>query len=65
MPPDQDRMRELLEGLEQIHRPSASEGERRAAEWLVERFAELGAEELADAVRLSEAAIRRLDQRWL
>jgi Peptidase family M28 len=37
------RMRELLEELEQIHRPSASEGERRAAEWLVDRFGELGA----------------------
>jgi hypothetical protein len=43
MQPDQDRMRALLEELERIHRPSASEGERRAAEWLVERFAEVGA----------------------
>ncbi len=49
MPPDQDRMRALLEELEQIHRPSASEGERRAAEWLVERFAELGAEARIEA----------------
>ena len=40
---DQDRTRALLEQLERIDRPSASEGERRAAEWLVERFAELGA----------------------
>jgi hypothetical protein len=40
---DQNRIRTLLEQLEQIDRPSASEGERRAAEWLVERFAELGA----------------------
>jgi hypothetical protein len=36
-------LRERLEELEKIERPSASEGERRAAEWLVERFAELGA----------------------
>lgn len=36
-------LRERLEELEQIYRPSASEGERRAAEWLVERFAEEGA----------------------
>ncbi len=42
-------MREWLEELEQIHRPSASEGERRAAEWLVERFAELGAEARIEA----------------
>ncbi|HEX8688747.1 MAG TPA: M28 family peptidase [Solirubrobacterales bacterium] len=39
----EDWLRERLEELERIHRPSASEGERRAAEWLVERFAELGA----------------------
>lgn len=43
MDPDRDRLRELLEELERIERPSASEGERRAAEWLVGRFAELGA----------------------
>lgn len=47
--PDQDWLRGLLEGLEQIHRPSASEGERRAAEWIVERFAELGAEARIEA----------------
>jgi Peptidase family M28 len=47
--PDQSRLRTLLEELEQIHRPSASEGERRAAEWLVERFAELGAEARIEA----------------
>jgi hypothetical protein len=41
--PDQGRLRELLEELERIDRPSASTGEREAAEWLVERFAELGA----------------------
>jgi Peptidase family M28 len=49
MPLDQDGMRALLEELEQIHRPSASEGERRAAEWLVERFAGLGAEARIEA----------------
>jgi len=41
--------RERLEELERIERPSASEGERRAAEWLVERFAELGAEARIEA----------------
>lgn len=42
-------MRERLEELERIERPSASEGERRAAEWLVERFAEVGAEARIEA----------------
>jgi hypothetical protein len=43
MVPDQIWLRELLEQLERINRPSASEGERSAAEWLVDRFAEVGA----------------------
>src|SRR5512147_2365073 len=43
MQPDPGRIRALLEELEAIHRPSASEGERRAAEWLVERFEQAGA----------------------
>jgi hypothetical protein len=43
------RLRGLLEELERIDRPSASEGERRAAEWIVERFAELGAEARIEA----------------
>jgi hypothetical protein len=47
--PDQDGLRELLEELEQIYRPSASEGERSAAEWIVERFADLGAEARIEA----------------
>ncbi|HSS05115.1 MAG TPA: M28 family peptidase [Solirubrobacterales bacterium] len=38
-----------MEELERIERPSASEGERRAAEWLVGRFAELGAEARIEA----------------
>ena len=38
-----DWLRERLEELERIERPSASEGERRAAEWLVAQLAELGA----------------------
>lgn len=42
-------LRERLEELEQIERPSASDGERQAAEWLVERFAELGAEARIEA----------------
>lgn len=47
--PDRDRLRRLLEELERIDRPSASEGERHAAEWLVERFSELGAEARIEA----------------
>jgi hypothetical protein len=42
-------LRERLEELEAIERPSASDGERRAAEWLVARFAELGAEARIEA----------------
>src|SRR5215217_1707342 len=42
-------LRERLEELERIERPSASEGERRAAEWLVARYAELGAEARIEA----------------
>src|SRR5512133_2120440 len=37
-------MRERLEQLERIHRPSASTGERAAAEWLVGQFGQLGVE---------------------
>jgi Peptidase family M28 len=50
--PDQAWLRERLEELERIYRPSASSGERRAAEWLVGQFRALGAEariEAADA----------------
>lgn len=47
--PDQEQLRAQLEELERIHRPSASEGERRAAEWIVERFAEAGAEARIEA----------------
>lgn len=43
------KLRKWLEELEQIYRPSASEGEREAAEWLVERFAEVGAEARIEA----------------
>jgi hypothetical protein len=41
---DQAWMRKRLEELEQIDRPSASAGERRAAEWIVAGLAELGHE---------------------
>src|SRR3954470_16986676 len=41
--PDKAWLRGLLEELEAIERPSASEGERDAADWLVARLAELGA----------------------
>jgi hypothetical protein len=50
--PDQAWLRERLEELERIPRPSASEDERRAAEWLVGELRKLGAEariEAADA----------------
>lgn len=46
---DQDKLREWLEELERIERPSASEGEREAAEWIVQRFAELGADARIEA----------------
>ncbi len=49
MPGEADWLRERLEELEQIERPSASEGERRAAEWIVRQFAELGAEARVEA----------------
>lgn len=49
MPGEGHWLRERLEELEQIERPSASDGERQAAEWLVERFAELGAEARIEA----------------
>jgi acetylornithine deacetylase/succinyl-diaminopimelate desuccinylase-like protein len=49
MTADKDRLRSWLEELERIDRPSASEGERRAAEWLVQRFGELGAEARIEA----------------
>jgi hypothetical protein len=49
MQPDQDQLREWLEELERIYRPSASEGEREAAEWIVGRFGEVGAEARIEA----------------
>ncbi|HET9591611.1 MAG TPA: M28 family peptidase [Solirubrobacterales bacterium] len=49
MPEEADWLRERLEELERIERPSASDGERRAAEWLVAQFAELGAEARIEA----------------
>ena len=41
-PVEQAALRRLVTDLSNISRPSASEGERDAAEWLVARFAELG-----------------------
>jgi hypothetical protein len=43
-PPDEGRLRRDVEELSAIDRPSASPGERQAAEWLVTRLAEHGAE---------------------
>src|SRR4051812_8528724 len=42
MEPDVTHLREVVETLERIERPSASEGEREAAEWIRARFQELG-----------------------
>ena len=42
-------IRGLLEQLERIERPSASAGEREAAEWIVERFGEIGADARIEA----------------
>jgi len=42
-------LRERLEELERIERPSASDGERQAAEWLVGHLSELGAEARIEA----------------
>src|SRR6201996_7636404 len=47
--PDRAWLRARLEELERIYRPSASEGERRAAEWLVGQFREIGAEARIEA----------------
>jgi Peptidase family M28 len=41
---DRTWLREQVEGLSAIHRPTASEGERQAAEWVVARLAEAGAD---------------------
>ena len=41
--PDREWLGARLADLSAIDRPSASAGERRAAEWIVERFSELGA----------------------
>jgi len=49
MPDEAHWLRERLEELERIERPSASEGERRAAEWLVAQLGELGAEARIEA----------------
>jgi Peptidase family M28 len=49
VPAEADWLRERLEELERIERPSASEGERRAAEWVVAQLAELGAEARIEA----------------
>jgi hypothetical protein len=49
MASEEEWLRERLEQLEKIDRPSASEGEREAAEWLVGEFAELGAQARIEA----------------
>src|SRR4051794_40934413 len=42
MDPDVSHLREVVETLERIERPSASPGEREAAEWIRARFERLG-----------------------
>jgi hypothetical protein len=49
MQSDVQWLRERLEELERIERPSASDGERRAAEWIVAQLGELGAEARIEA----------------
>ena len=49
--PEQGWLRARLEELERIRRPSASAGEREAADWLVARFAELGAQARVEVER--------------
>lgn len=44
MPSAPSALREIVEALERIERPSASAGEREAAEWIRDRFAALGLE---------------------
>ena len=39
---DVSHLRDVVETLERIERPSASDGERQAAEWIRERFQSLG-----------------------
>jgi Peptidase family M28 len=43
MPPDQGRLRSIVEELQEIDRPPASAGERQAAEWIAARLEEQGA----------------------
>jgi hypothetical protein len=42
VPPDTSKLRAIVEHLQAIERPSASDGERRAAEWIRDRLAEHG-----------------------
>jgi Peptidase family M28 len=42
VPPDTRQLRAIVEHLQAIERPSASDGERRAAEWIRDRLAEHG-----------------------
>jgi hypothetical protein len=49
MPGEGHWLRERLGELERIERPSASDGERQAAEWVVGQFAELGADARIEA----------------
>jgi len=44
VPPDPSRLRAVVEHLQAIDRPPASEGERRAAEWIRARLADHGAD---------------------
>src|SRR4051794_12705353 len=51
MPPDRTLLREVVETLERLDRPSASPGEREAAEWIRNRFEALGVAARIEAER--------------
>ncbi len=50
--PSHEQLREQVADLSTIHRPSASEGERLAAEWIVRRFEEIGVPARIEAERV-------------
>jgi hypothetical protein len=51
-PPAPERMRELLDELCSFDRETATDGERRAAEWLAERLREVGVESRLETERI-------------
>src|SRR4051794_9627949 len=51
MPPDRTLLRDVVETLERLDRPSASPGEREAAEWIRDRLEALGVPARVEAER--------------